>query len=749
MDSASWARRHAPRLAWILASAVLLQGCFVYKWESKGPFETSGAIRHVLVDPVDDHRLYAAAENGGLWVLDDVRHRENGWRPLSDDLENLQMRGIAKSSVDPQYLVTANALGFVYHSKDHGRTWTRITQQNFQYIRRILIAEGMTTVPAGNYTRLAKETRLWIACRIGLFRIRLVNDVFDHVDQIYPRTEDQKPDVLDALRNPLNEEIFIGVRGQGVWKHSDVGDVWTLSASAAVFGDPLSPMIKLAMTSTGSRIVAKLGRNVIVNDAAGDPAGWRATNPVPFMFGGDPTQPDRGGSDIGYRGNYSGQIGEWDHAVAVHPTDPNTIVAGQVALFLSRDGGATWAPLPTGHEDIQSLAFSHDGSSLFIADDGGVFQLPLDSGRLTDLNTNLATAQFFRVGLNGRVAVGDADHQGIRGTRDIEAATVRWERATESASGFGNDGLENDFVSADPKTAGRFFVQFAAQHLLRLNFPQVSAADLLPLNPPGTPLQPFTTFTNDNPVFNQLNYPVGTVAVDPRAKSSTMLVSVHVQPNLTFAIDMTRSANASPSGGPRIPCPAAPPAPPPGGCFQNPVVGTATWTRTFGPVDTPIVSISFSPSEPGKVYALDQAGSVFVRQNIDDPAGVWQPGGSFAVAPGDFARQIVVDDRAPGRLFALSHHRILSSTDGGTSWTPMGQGTLPPAQLNSLCIHPANSKILYVGTASDVLSSPDRGATWASIGAQLPNVPVMQVFTNATHLYAVTFGRGLWRAKLP
>ena len=88
------------RLA-LIALVLLADGCFTYRWETKGPFEMSGAIRHLLVDPTNSHRLYVGAENGGLWVLDDDRHPENGWRPLSDGLESLQMRGIAKSSVNP------------------------------------------------------------------------------------------------------------------------------------------------------------------------------------------------------------------------------------------------------------------------------------------------------------------------------------------------------------------------------------------------------------------------------------------------------------------------------------------------------------------------------------------------------------------------------------------------------------------------------------------------------------------------
>jgi hypothetical protein len=361
------------------------------------------------------------------------------------------------------------------------------------------------------------------------------------------------------------------------------------------------------------------------------------------------------------------------------------------------------------------------------------------------------------VGLNGKVAVGDADHQGIWGTRDVDAAAVVWERATPNGSGFGNNGLENDFVYSDPKTAGRFFVVFQRDHLLRLFFPPTGAGtqDLLPMNPPATLLRPYRTMDDGtvatNSVFNQLNYPVGTVAVDPRAASNTVLVAVHIQPNTTFGIAVTRNANRNPSGGPKIDCPAPPPPAPAGGCFQTPVANTATWFPVLGPVATPIVSISFSASEPGKAYALDQAGQAFVLANVDDPAMTFQPAGAFVAAAPDFARQIVADPGTPGRLLALSHRRLQRWADANAAnWTRIGQATLPAAvQLNAICHHPTRPNLVYMATAAGVLASSDGGSSWTSIAAGLPVVPVMNVFTSATHLYAVTFGRGLWRAKLP
>ena len=94
----------------MLLVLALIAGACTCKWESKGPFNDSGPVRHILVDPADSKRLYAASENGGLWVLDNAESG-NAWRPLTDELDNLQMRGIAKSIVDEDYIVTATRWG--------------------------------------------------------------------------------------------------------------------------------------------------------------------------------------------------------------------------------------------------------------------------------------------------------------------------------------------------------------------------------------------------------------------------------------------------------------------------------------------------------------------------------------------------------------------------------------------------------------------------------------------------------------
>jgi hypothetical protein len=252
-----------------------------------------------------------------------------------------------------------------------------------------------------------------------------------------------------------------------------------------------------------------------------------------------------------------------------------------------------------------------------------------------------------------------------------------------------------------------------------------------------------------------LNYSHGQVAVVARAGATIILAAAHEKHHTTQNKRITRQGNANPTGGPANNC---------GDnnsrtfCFPNPVGNNAAWSLSFGPVATPIVSIAFSGTEARRVYALDEAGSVFIKDDIDDDATAWRRAGSLLLNASDFARQIVPDRITAGRLYALAHRKLATgaqvpllmlSRDSGATWERIGEATLPASQLNSIALHPTQTNILYVSNESDVLVSTNRGGSWKSIGATLPNVPVMQLLADGEYLYAATFGRGFWRAKIP
>src|SRR5262249_43264251 len=104
----------------------------------------------------------------------------------------------------------------------------------------------------------------------------------------------------------------------------------------------------------------------------------------------------------------------FDNVVRVHPTDPMTIFAGGSAttdpvtgalrpLIRSTDGGNTWQNVSSGggvtlHVDQHALAFSADGSRLYVGNDGGAYRT--DDPKVspiswTNLNTPLNLTQFY------------------------------------------------------------------------------------------------------------------------------------------------------------------------------------------------------------------------------------------------------------------------------------------------------------------------------------------------------------------
>ena len=77
-------------------------------------------------------------------------------------------------------------------------------------------------------------------------------------------------------------------------------------------------------------------------------------------------------------------------------------------------------------------------------------------------------------------------------------------------------------------------------------------------------------------------------------------------------------------------------------------------------------------------------------------------------------------------------------------------GNLPPESINVVGEDPTDARILYVGTDSGVYASVDRGATWMSLRANLPTVPVhdLVVHPRESDLVIATHGRSIYVADI-
>lgn len=737
----------------LLALAILsiLVGCrTTYTWQAKGPIGKSGPVKQIIVDKKDSKKLYAATENGGVWVISDYTDENTLWKPLTDRLENLQTRGFDVSEHDPNIMVMGNGLGNLHLSRNGGRSWSKIDLPSFGYIRKIAIEDRLGTILIFN-----------VASQNGLFKIEVRGNGQNPI--VRPETIGDK-EILDFVidRNSERQNVrYYSARNDGVYKSIDYGRKWE-----KVLLDSSGSMIKIARPSKNGVTVIKVGRQLFANDSLRRNQFSSINRPPDNKF-------TASNSDISYRNPFGGRGDDWNHAVVINPKNSNEIVYGTFKPFYSSDKGASWAAVGFGHEDLHDIVYVND--DVLTATDGGVIRLIRnnDGDLITGheyFNKGLNTFQFYRMAVNGTTAVGNADHNGIKYTENLNSEAPVWEDVYYS--GYGNNGLENDFVYKDIKNPNRYFVQFQSMKLLRLNMPYRRYSRAAPGNDlfvfhdpdPSAFLNPFTlvqdsdpcikngdSLFNCNQFYNNLNYPIGTIAQDLRPASNTMLVSAHnsssgtINSSNVFSIKITKEANKNPvgtsvSGGEDNDNRTWD-----YGALSN--QDFPEWTVSHNNGNTPIVSMAYASEENGNVYALDELGNLIFNKDLDS-AYSWSRKTKVPSRPEELMRQLIIDKTNQENLFAISHDRIFRSSDSGQSWTILTLNLTNQNKINTIAQHRSRSETYFVGTDRGIYTSIDNGGRWHLLCDNVPNAPVMQLFTESDYLYAVTFGRGLWRCNL-
>jgi hypothetical protein len=669
----------------LLADGLSPVSCVDEGWQDVGPVDLSGCIRQVMVDPTNNDRLYAAAADGGVWRLDSVgAYPTATWVPLTDQQDSLTVTAIAVAASDGQIVYYSDGLGYLWRSNHQGAGWIRTSQARLGDVRRILVHPS-------------DPDTVFVASSIGL----QVSG-----DGGASWTTLRGADVTDAAMDPDDSSIiYIGERGVGVRKSYTSGLTWTTVLPWSAASAPTWTMIKLALgrrgTDTNRTVAVKFHEEVFVNRFGGrppgvvGPTGWQSKGTLSFM----------------------GQW-DWDHVIAVDPNDDDVILVGGQVLYRtttggdpSPGGGPAWTQVASyydPHEDQQSLAFDPVSPGVvYLANDGGIWRSTdggatwhtgnrsADMTTRRNLNRGLVTAQFYRVGVAGDHAVGDVYHSGIIAAADL--ATRSWQEIEGHAWEFA-------YVYGDPRRASYFYVFHGA--LGRRRFPGTGAGDFVlgygNFQPPG-------------------GAAVGGIAADPRLTSSTLLCGASNPGRIMRTLD------------------AAPDAP--------------AWTAVPG-VNLgaePVVSIAFAPSVPGKAYAVSQSGRVLRKDDVnDDTAPAWTAVGQWASPTGNQIRQLAVNSQHDERVYLITAKEVVRSAASGagpwTSITGSAAAPLPTSDFHSFVAAP-DGVTLFLGADIGVFISRDDGANWFPFDADLPNAPIGQIFWSDGYLYAVTYGRGLWRRR--
>jgi photosystem II stability/assembly factor-like uncharacterized protein len=656
-----------------------------WKWISVGPFNVAGRVRAMAMDPSDPAILYAGSAGGGVWKTTDAG---TSWTALTDFLPNLRIGSIAVDPYHTSTVLAGNGEGFVawqgglaygrgiYKTKDGGQNWELIpatATADFEYVFDISFDPFI-------------DGAVIASTRKGLFRSTDGGTNWTRV-----LTGGTMSRGMMAAFSRTSEGLVYGVlEGLGIYRSTDHGVTWNALDLSGLGIGSFSRIVVAPAPSNGDIVYAAFTAED--ETCAGL---FRSTNRGDAWISiATPTNQfwDR---------SYMGEQGNYNSVLVVHPTNPNTVIAGGIELYRTTNGGQSWKQISNWYEGT-SLPYVHcdnhaviyntaDTRQWYSANDGGVFRTDNDGATFLDKNTGLVTAQFHS-GTPHPVSdmiIGGTIDNGNLLTSDASS----WTDVT------GGDG---GWTAIDYNTPSTMFSELYYLHFMKSTQGGIEGSWKMAMN--GIPrasdygtsdpvnfMAPFEMDANNpgllyagtNKIYRTTNGAQTWMAISPAISGTGVLSAIGLSASssqIIYAAGTTGMLQVSTNGG-------------------------STWTRATSGLPTRyITDIAVDRADPATAYVTVSA-------------------------------------------FGTGH--IYKTTNTGGSWTSIsGSGAtgLPDVPANTLVIHPSDPNQLFVGTDVGLFYSSDCGATWVVNNEGLGNVTISDLqFKSNGVLIAATHGRGMYR----
>ncbi len=662
-------------------------------WVSLGPNNGAGRFTAIAPHPSVTGTLLAGAAGGGVWRTNDGGQT---WVPLTDGIPDLSVGAVAYAPSDPNvvYLGTGEggyAIDFIpgiglLRSEDGGDTWILPEQVVATNFYRISVdPRDPDILVCGTNQGLIRSVDGGVTWSVPIPRnpggggtSLVVTDVArGHAE----------PDLIYASVWCLDESCPAGIAR--VMRSSDNGVTWTPAATGLPSPDSDWGRNRLGLAlAPGSDAVLYAATNIAGDDGGAPPArvyrtsnggqSWTATTKPPA---------------------YLGAQGWYDNAITVSPSSTDLVVAGGVWYVRSTTGGSGWLEQnpyeQTGlpHVDVHDLQWQ--GSTLWVANDGGVWKSENSGVTWIDCTSGLITRQYYGIAIDPvhrERVIGGAQDNGTNRRRDI--GDDSWDDV------LGGDGFE---CAVNPLVPSIAYATIYNTSIYR------SLA--------GGAARSFVTAT---PYFGN----------DENAPFITPLT---MRPDTPWVLytgtdRVWRTENAADS--------------------WQPLATTVTdglWN------DVEIWSIAATPADPD-VLMVAKGADVY---RSDDSGASWTPSPLGAGGlPGKRVIHVEISpfdpDLALASLSGQSAGHLYRTTDGGLTWTQSDSG-LPPFSVQVTRWDPTDASVVYAGTDVGLYRSTDAGVSWQAYGQGLPAVSVhdIRVLPDGSMLRVGTHGRGVWELDIP
>jgi photosystem II stability/assembly factor-like uncharacterized protein len=653
-------------------------------WISLGPTTGAGRAKSIAPHPTLAGTVYVGTADGGIWKTADGGAT---WTPLTEGLPDLSYGAVAVAPSSPSTIYAGTGepdagdsvpgIGLL-KSTDGGAHW-----------------QIPATVVASGFYRLSvhptNALEVLAATSVGALRTTDGGSTWT--------TSLAGTPVTDLVRHPTNPAIlygttFVGGNQANVYKSTDSGVTWTAKMTGLPDFPPPYQRIAIAIApSSPSILYAATGGDY--SDGIGDVShAWKSTD------GGDKWV-EMAAVETGVYNvrHYLSNQAWYDNAVVVSPTNPNVVLLGGLGYIQSTDGGATFAQVSgPPHVDVHDMRYQ--GSTLWIANDGGVYTSTNDGNTTTSRNAGLVTRQYYQLALDpghpARTLGGSQDN----GT-DQRQDSAAWRNV------FGSDGIScavntwaGEVAYATIQHGGIFRTESAGS---------ASAPAFMRVAP-------------------RLEYAYETVPF------YTLLTAAYSDPRTLYTGSDTKIYRSTDGGD--------------------------SWTKLglSGPEDG-FSAIAVARSDEsvlwvsgggyltghgylvGYVYRSTDGGATWTDVTVGLPSGLYV--NHVEVDPKDAATAYV-------SLATTGGAGVYQTTDGGATWTPASTG-LPLFAPQVVRVDPTSSNVLYCGTEVGVFASGDRGGSWSRYGSGLPATSVddIRILEDRSVIRAGTHGRGAWELSIP
>ncbi len=668
-----------------------------------GPTNIGGRISDIEFNPLDANIVYAGAATGGVFKSTDMGQT---WFPIFDDAGNLSIGDIGIDPVNPDviYVGTGEANGGhnnfagggVYKSSDAGTTWQFLGLENTVSIGRIVIDPSNTqrvfVAAQGSYFGPNPDRGVYLSEDGGQSwtQVLFISDSTAAADLVIDpvNPNNMMAAMWERARYPEFGTHLYGPTS-GIYRSTDGGVTWSLlgpttglpNATVRNVGriglgiSPSSPNIVYALYNDGSNLI-----------------GFYRTSDFGNTWVNMDTDFEMSNGTAGFSW-YFGQV-------RVHPADPNTVYALDVAFMRSQDGGLNW-PIMYGyggpgilHVDHHALAFSPSDPNFLIEGNDGGINISGDGGVNWTKVAELPINQFYEIGLDAqnpeRLYGGTQDNGTLR---TLTAAVNSWDRI------LGGDGF---YVIVDHSNPNIIYAESQFGNLYKST----------------------TGGGGFFPITNGISGPTNW---------STPVVMDPIDPNKLYygSNRVYRTGNGGNSWSPFSPdLTTAPP---------GSRLGTIT-TIGVSPVNTNII---WAGTDDSNVWATADDGASWNNVSASLP-NRWVT----RVIPDPFdANSAYVTFN--GLKWREPQPHVFRTTDLGQTWQDVSSN-LPDAPVNALAADPNRPGYLYLGSDLGAYYSRDYGGTWQYLSPDLPLVSVydLKVHPTANYLAVGTHGRSIYKMDL-